>query len=138
MTQVKILLIGVLILGVFLFGAGVYLAFKSNEAPVIQTSLINIATTPINSLPLPTTKINKNVTVAMNTAWTDTDVRVKSGQTIIINASGKGVWKNISQNNPNAVPSPYEECNPEGTPQNTSITGQIFINIRQERQTKAH
>lgn len=134
MNQIKLLLIGVLILGVILFGAGIYLALAPGEVPVVQTSQVNTITTPINTPPPPTsTKINKTITVPMNTAWTDANLTVTSGQTVIINASGKGVWKNISKSNPNAVPSPYEECSPEGTPQNSS---DYWSNIHQY-QTRA-
>lgn len=57
-----------------------------------------------------------SINVPLSTPWTNTGVTVRAGQTLIVSASGKGIWKNIAGGNPNAYPKPFEECGPDGTP----------------------
>lgn len=58
----------------------------------------------------------KSITVDARHDWTNTGIEISKGQEVSISASGKVVWKNVADTNPNARPKPYEECGPDGTP----------------------
>jgi hypothetical protein len=58
---------------------------------------------------------DRDLTVPIDTPWTNTQIFLKEADTLIINATGSGVWKNVATSNPNAQPKAYEECGPDGT-----------------------
>lgn len=58
----------------------------------------------------------KTFNVPLDVPWTPTGITISAGQTLTAKATGKGVWKNISQSSPNSYPKSFEECTPDGTP----------------------
>ena len=72
-------------IGIFLFGLGIFLAFKPNEAaqslPVVQV--------PQTLQPTPQSSINKEIKVFAASQITDTGIEVIKGQTINFSATGQ-------------------------------------------------
>lgn len=100
----KPFLLATALLGTILIGAGAYKLLSSNIERIepAQTSASMQAPETIN--------------VPLNIPWTVTGITIKKGQTLIVRASGKGIWKNTAQNTPNSYPKSFEECDPDGTP----------------------
>ncbi len=134
MEKHKLLFIGLILAGVVMLGTGIYLSVKpeQNTAPQIFQTVVS---TPVTTQTVTSNKVSKSTDVPMDTPWTSTGINVESGQTINITASGKGVWKNISKSNPNAVPNAYEECSPDGTLPNS---GDYWSNISQYQTREAN
>lgn len=86
----------ILIVGLVIVGIGVYQYIRLKSSPSEMS--------------------NFQFTIPMNVSWTNSGIQLSAGQTLIINAKGTGVWKNISSDSPSAKPKPYEECGPDGTP----------------------
>ncbi len=105
----------ILIVGLLILGVGIYSVVFKSEAPTLPV----IETKQPDPKPEPTKQeLSKTIEVPMNTPWTDTGIRLGAGQSINITANGRGVWKNIAKDNPNATPNSYEECGPDGTAPN--------------------
>jgi hypothetical protein len=105
MNQTKLLLIGIMGIGVLILCVGLYIAFKPNEVPVVQTSPVNSVPTPINSTIAPAKtpqstpiKITRDLTVPSGVMWYDTGIDVPSDSTLKINYKG-GQWTNVVGSN---------------------------------------
>ena len=109
--DVRVILGIIITFGALMIGIGVVMLSKSDN-----TQLNVSSQSTVDSIK---TQTSKQIEVPMTTPWTTTGIQVNSGQTLIVKASGKGVWKNIPASNPNAVPYPYEECSPDGTSPNS-------------------
>jgi hypothetical protein len=94
------LTLALLLIGIACLGLGFYSYFNKPEPKQVIAQA----------------QANSQFTVPMNIPWTDTGIQLGAGQVLTITASGKGVWKNIHSDNPNASPTAYEECGPDGTP----------------------
>lgn len=92
----------ILFIGIASIGLGGYLLI--NQTPA-QTTFGQTAN-----------KNNLTLNIPLSNPWTATGITVRTGQTLTIAATGKGVWKNIAGKNPNSYPKPFEECDPNGTP----------------------
>lgn len=97
----KVLLLSLLLVGLCCLGIGLYSVLHKPEV---------ISSTKASP------KAETTLEVPLLSPWTNTGMQVKAGQVLKVTASGRGVWKNISDPNPNAYPRPYEECGPDGTP----------------------
>lgn len=119
----------IMITGAILIAFGIHLVIYRDTA-ASTNALENFNSRASNSINQP-----KQIEIPMNEPWTNSGIEVKTGQLLIITASGKGVWKNIARSNPNAVPAPYEECGPEGTAPNSK---DYFSNIYQYQTKEAN
>ena len=104
MDKKNLILIAVLVVGLALVAIGLYSIFQPAQS---TQSGSNPASQPTTS---------NGIEIPFSVAWTNTNIQVHKGQNLVIKASGKGIWKNIANSNPNAYPKPYEESNPDGTP----------------------
>ncbi len=118
--NVRILLGGLIGIGVIIIGIGVYFLLKPDAQVVNQNTFSEDTRQPVKTEDKTEVRIqtSRKIEVPMNRAWTETGLQISAGQTLAVTASGRGVWKNISPNNPNAVPFPFEECSPDGTSPN--------------------
>jgi|CXWL01.1.fsa_nt_gi hypothetical protein len=133
MNQTRLIAAGVLVIGLVLVAIGIYIALKPDTTTVQNTNANN--TSNGVSSPISASTPTGRVIVPMAIPWTPTGVSVNAGDEVSFTATGKGVWKNISKENPNAKPRPYEECGPDGTAPNSS---DYWSNIHQYQMKDAN
>jgi hypothetical protein len=112
------------IVGVLLTINAIYKKSHKGSEQSQPTSVIPINTESSK----PVRKYSGDYSILMNQPWVSTDIPVKAGQTLVITASGKGIWKNISADSPDAKSNPFEECGPDGTPPTNKQ--EYYSNIR--------
>ena len=101
MNQIKLLLIGVLGIGVLLLFVGIYLTFNQNQPSIAVNTAVTPVTspaTPVNTVQSTPTKITRDITVPSGTMWFDTGIDVSSDSTVRINYKG-GQWTNVVGSN---------------------------------------
>jgi len=103
--------ISLLVLGIACLAVGIYSVFKpsTNAEPTTQADQIQ---TTVQTTAQPAQKV---LVVLMSTPWTEAHLEVKTGEKLIVSATGRGVWKSVAPSSPNAQPNPHEECGPDGT-----------------------
>jgi hypothetical protein len=92
MNQTKLLLIGLIFLGSFMAGIGVYLATKSNPPQQIVQQDSTPQQTPFVAQKQPEI-ITKTVTVPATVVWKDTGINV-TGKTVTIRRIS-GLWNSV-------------------------------------------
>src|SRR4051812_11222538 len=101
------LVVGLLIVGILCLVFGIYSYVRPAETAASKEAQIQTGPSKPQQ-----EKISGEFSILMTQPWLSTGIEVKAGQTLIITATGKGIWKNLPSDHPNAKPKPIEECSP--------------------------